>query len=92
MSDQLPRYSMVIEWSNEDSAYIVSFPEWEMAGHLAHVDGETYVEAARKGQEMLDFLTWSTREDVEPLPIPRHFDFDGHHVSSTSNDLTDRAD
>jgi predicted RNase H-like HicB family nuclease len=26
VSDQ-PRYSMVIQWSDEDQAYIVSFPE-----------------------------------------------------------------
>lgn len=29
---QQARYSMLIEWSNLDNTYVVSFPEWERAG------------------------------------------------------------
>lgn len=32
------RYSLVIEWSNEDQTYVVSFPEW---GDNTHTHGET---------------------------------------------------
>lgn len=81
MNEQLPRYSMVIEWSDEDAAYIVSFPEWEVAGHLALTHGETYIEAAHKGTEMLDFLAWSTQQDGEPPPEPHQFTFDAHRGS-----------
>ena len=71
MNDQ--HYAMVIEWSEQDQAYIVSFPEWEQAGHIAHIHGETYAEAVGKGEEMLTFLIESTREEGEMLAEPRIF-------------------
>ena len=43
------RYSMVIEWSDEDTLYIVSFPEWEAEGYISHTHGATYEEAAEAG-------------------------------------------
>jgi len=55
MSEQ-PRYSLVIQWSDEDQAYIVSFPEWEAHGLIGHTHGDTYEEAVRKGQEVLHLL------------------------------------
>ncbi|MBF6589609.1 MAG: type II toxin-antitoxin system HicB family antitoxin, partial [Ktedonobacterales bacterium] len=64
---------MVIEWSDEDDAYVVSFPEWVAAGHLAHTHGDSYVETARKGEEMRDFLIWSAHENGETLPTTRRF-------------------
>lgn len=42
-------YSMLIEWSEEDDAYVVSFPEFPGA----HTHGTTYVEAVKNGQEVL---------------------------------------
>ncbi len=66
-------YSMVIEWSDEDQAYIVSFPEWEAAGNIGHTHGDTYEEAVAKGHDMLDFMKQSAQEDNEPLPEPRTF-------------------
>lgn len=81
MSEQQPHYSMVIEWSEDDAAYIVSFPEWEAVGHLALTHGASYMDAARKGAEMLDFLVWSRQQDGEPLPKPREFTFDAHSGS-----------
>ena len=41
-----PHYSMVIEWSDEDQLYIVSFPEWAAAGYISHTHGATYEKAA----------------------------------------------
>jgi predicted RNase H-like HicB family nuclease len=40
--------------------------------------GESYLDAARKGAEMLDFLVWSAQQDGEPLPEPHRFNFDAH--------------
>lgn len=71
MSEQ--HYSMVVEWLEQDQAYIVSFPEWEEAGHIAHTHGESYAEAVGKGEEMLTFLIESAQEEGEPLPEPRAF-------------------
>lgn len=75
MSEQL-RYSVVIQWSDEDKAYIVSFPEWEARGLIGHTHGETYEEAARKGCEVMQMLVDTAHEDGEPLPPPNTF----HHT------------
>jgi len=72
MSEQArqPHYSMVIEWSDEDNVYIVSFPEW---GNLAHTHGSTYTEAVTHGQEVIELLTESALEHGETLPLPSVF-------------------
>ncbi len=72
MNDQ-PRYSMLIEWSEEDQAYIVSFPEWEAHGLIGHTHGNTYDEAVKNGQDVLKMLVNSAREQGEPLPPARTF-------------------
>jgi predicted RNase H-like HicB family nuclease len=41
---QHPHYSMVIEWSDEDQAYVVSIPEFP--GN--HTHGDTYEEAVQQ--------------------------------------------
>ena len=69
MNEQ-PRYSMIIEWSDEDHVYIVSLPEW---GPYAKTHGETYAEAVRNGQEALQLLVDSALAENETLPAPRMF-------------------
>lgn len=61
---------MIIEWSDEDQAYIVSLPEW---GKYAHTHGQSYEEALRNGKEVLELLIESARAEHEPLPAPRVF-------------------
>ena len=67
---QQPHYSMLIEWSDEDQVYIVSFPEW---GDLAHTHGPTYAEAVTYGQEVMGLLIESAPAHGEPLPEPSVF-------------------
>ena len=64
-------YSMLIEWSNEDQAFLVSFPEW--ASYVAQpvTHGDTYEEAARKGHEVLENLMATAHNEGEPLPMPK---------------------
>ena len=66
-------YSMVIRWSNEDQAFVVSFPEWEAAGHIGHVHGRTYREAAQQGEELLENLVDWAKQGGEPMPPPDLF-------------------
>jgi predicted RNase H-like HicB family nuclease len=70
-----PRYSIVIEWSDEDGAYIVSLPEW---GDLVHTHGDTYEQALRRGTELIALLVAARRERGEPLPEPRVFAAGAH--------------
>lgn len=69
MSDLL-RYSMRIEWSDEDRVFVVSLPEW---GDLVHTHGSTYEEAVRQGQELIEALVAVRAANGEPLPPPRVF-------------------
>src|SRR5512138_2351504 len=66
-----PRYSMMINWSDEDQVYVVCLPEF---GGGAKTHGRTYVEAARKGQELIESLIDFAEEAGTPLPSPLVFD------------------
>ncbi len=68
--DEALRYSILIAWSDEDLAYVVSFPEW---GALLHTHGATYEEALHNAKELLAALVALAHERSEPLPVPRAF-------------------
>ena len=63
------RYSLVMQWSDEDRAYIVTVPELE--GCRTH--GETRAEAARQAEDAI--ITWLVAARVwgEQIPAPRLF-------------------
>jgi predicted RNase H-like HicB family nuclease len=65
-----PRYSMHIEWSDEDDAFIVSLPEFG-PGFKTH--GSTYEEAVRSGRDLLDTLIEMYVEENRVLPTPKKF-------------------
>lgn len=64
------KYMMLIQWSNEDNCFVVSLPEW---GEFCHTHGNSYEEAVKSAQELLDFLIESAIESEEKLPIPQTF-------------------
>jgi predicted RNase H-like HicB family nuclease len=73
-AESRPRYSMLIEWSNRDNQYVVSFPEWEAAGWSGHTGAKTYEAAAKRGRNMIEnYIMWC-QEDGKPLPEPALFD------------------
>lgn len=45
---------MVIVWSDEDDCYLVHLPDFPDQKFVTH--GETYEEAAKNGQEVLELL------------------------------------
>ena len=47
------RYSILIQWSNEDQCYIVSLSEF---GKYAKTHGDTYEEALKNAQEVLELF------------------------------------
>jgi len=61
----LLQYPMVIAWSDEDECYLVHFPDFPQQKYRTH--GDTYEEAARNGQEVLELLL---EEDGLPVPFP----------------------
>jgi len=71
MNEHHLHYSMLIEWSEEDQAYLVTLPEWADRVIMPATHGSTYGEAVQHGQEVLELLTDSAIEDGEALPVPK---------------------
>jgi antitoxin HicB len=64
------RYSVIIQWSEEDQVYVVTLPEFG-----CHTHGESYEEAAKAASEVLEMLIEGEAEDE--LPVPHEFLFPG---------------
>jgi antitoxin HicB len=60
------RYSLLIQWSDEDQVFVVTFPEF----HRCKTHGTTYQEAAKNGEEVLELLIESYQAEGQPLPEP----------------------
>ena len=71
MTKSLIQYSMLIEWSEEDQAYLVTLPEWSSQVIMPVTHGDTYSEAVKNGQEVLEMLINDARRNGESLPQPR---------------------
>jgi predicted RNase H-like HicB family nuclease len=68
------RYTLVIEWSDEDGVYIATAPE--LPGCRTH--GATRVEALQKGEEIVAEWLDIAIERKWPIPAPRTFDGQPH--------------
>ncbi|MGF1939374.1 MAG: type II toxin-antitoxin system HicB family antitoxin [Nostoc sp. ChiQUE02] len=64
------KYTIVIQWSEEDQCYVVLLPEFM---HIMQpcTHGETYEDALKNAQEVLEILIESSLADGEPLPEPK---------------------
>ncbi|MEH2081851.1 MAG: type II toxin-antitoxin system HicB family antitoxin [Nostoc sp.] len=62
------RYTIIIQWFDEDECFVVSLPEW---GEFCHTHGETYEEAFKNTQEVLEMLIESSLADGQTLPEPK---------------------
>lgn len=71
MNKPLLRYSILIEWSEEDQAYLVTLPEWAGRVIMPVTHGDTYSEAVKNGQEVLEMLVENALQDGEPPPSPK---------------------
>ncbi len=66
MTEQYDHYSMYIQWSAEDSVYIVTVPE--LPGCMTH--GKTYEEAVQQGQDAIASWIMVAKELGRPVPPP----------------------
>lgn len=65
--NDIDKYSMDIQWSNEDNAYIVTVPE--LPGCRTH--GSTRVEAAKQGRDAIESWIEASREWGDAIPPPQ---------------------
>jgi antitoxin HicB len=72
-ADTTIRYSIVIEWSDEDQTYVVILPEWEGRYVMPVASGKTYSEALDRGVNALKHMVEVATKDGEPVPPPRTF-------------------
>jgi predicted RNase H-like HicB family nuclease len=61
------RYELIIYWSKEDDSFVVEVPE--LPGCMA--DGQTYAEAVKNAEQIIDEWTETTRKLGRPIPEPR---------------------
>ncbi len=66
---EIPNYSMIIQWSPLDDAFIVTIPE--LPGSLTH--GASYEEAARNGHEVIALVVEGLAQDGLRVPAPSSF-------------------
>ena len=71
MNTPFLRYSILIEWSEEDQAYLVILPEWAGRVMMPATHGDTYHEAFESGLEVLQLLVNSAIQNGESLPSPK---------------------
>lgn len=77
------KYTVVIQWSEEDHCYIASLPEWANRA-IASASGKTYEEAARNACEVLELLMEDEFGKPVDAPRPRLFRYSGAGVTSRS--------
>ena len=63
----IKHYSMIIQWSDEDQAYIVTVPE--LPGCMTH--GKTYEEAVKQGKEAIEGWLNVAKDLHWPIPSPQ---------------------
>lgn len=67
MNSEYEHYTMDVQWSDEDTVYIVTVPEFP--GCRTH--GETYEEAVKNGQEVIELLIDTMRASGRTIPAPK---------------------
>ncbi len=63
----IPKYELIIWWSDEDEAFLVEVPE--LPGCMA--DGDTYEDAVRNAQVVIEEWIATATELGRPIPAPR---------------------
>ena len=61
------RYELIIYWSKDDNSFVVEVPE--LPGCMA--DGQSYAEAVKNAEEIIDEWIETARKLVRPIPEPR---------------------
>ncbi len=62
------RYSIVIQWSDEDQAYLVTLPEWDDQYQNPVTHGGTYQDALASALEILAMFVDIATERGEQIP------------------------
>lgn len=66
----MSKYSMFVEWSEEDQLFLVTIPEFAQKVIMPCTHGKTREEALRNGEEVIEMYleAWETEEELIPQP------------------------
>lgn len=65
-----PKYSVLLQWSDEVRGYVIIFPEWEGRVGMPFTHGTTRKKAAKKAKSALKALVKFEQDEGRPLPEP----------------------
>ncbi|MBI2794000.1 MAG: type II toxin-antitoxin system HicB family antitoxin [Ignavibacteria bacterium] len=68
MKDNI-HYTMIVEWSDDDDAFIVTIPEFRNA----KTHGATYEEATKMGLDLIETLAEFYNETGAPISKPTNY-------------------
>ncbi|PSB19960.1 type II toxin-antitoxin system HicB family antitoxin [Phormidesmis priestleyi ULC007] len=64
------KYSMVVQWSNEDQLFLVTIPEFADRVVMPCTHGMTREQAIRNGEEVIEIYLEAWQTEGEPIPEP----------------------
>jgi predicted RNase H-like HicB family nuclease len=67
----MSRYSMIVQWSNDDRLFLVTIPEFTELVVMPCTHGKTREEAIRSGEEVIEMYLEAWQAEGEPIPEPK---------------------
>jgi predicted RNase H-like HicB family nuclease len=67
----MSRYSMIVQWSDEDGLFLVTIPEFGDRVVMPCTHGKTRSEAIHKGEEVIEMYLEAWEAEGESIPEPR---------------------
>lgn len=64
------RYTMIIQWSEEDQLFLVTIPEFVNLVVMPCTHGRTREEAIRNGEEVIEMYLEAWQAEGECIPAP----------------------
>ncbi|MGB3264160.1 MAG: type II toxin-antitoxin system HicB family antitoxin [Microcoleus sp.] len=65
------RYSMIVQWSDEDGLFLVTIPEFADRVVMPCTHGKTRSEAIGNGEAVIEMYLESWQAEGESIPEPR---------------------
>lgn len=67
----MSRYSMIIQWSDEDQLFLATIPEFADRVVMPCTHGKTREEATFNGEEVIELYLEAWQAEGEPIPEPK---------------------
>lgn len=64
------RYSMVVQWSEEDQLFLVTIPEFVDRVMMPCTYGKTRSEAIDRGEDVIEMYLEAWQAEGQPIPEP----------------------